>query len=123
MLVKIILFKIFYDNILDFIMKVYRNSPEFPNGGKFSQYFEKNLNVGDEIKLLGPFGNMKYEGWGVFKLKGVPLHEKKKVGLIAGGSGITPMLSIAQASLLADDGLEINFVYSNKTKDDILCKQ
>ncbi len=53
----------------------------------------------------------------------MPLQEKKKVGLIAGGSGITPMLSIAQASLLADDGLEINFVYSNKTKDDILCKQ
>ena len=38
---------------------------------------------------------MKYEGWGVFKLKGVPLQEKKKVGLIAGGSGITPMLSLA----------------------------
>jgi cytochrome-b5 reductase len=35
----------------DFIMKVYRSNPEFPNGGKFSQFFEKNLNVGDEMKL------------------------------------------------------------------------
>jgi NAD(P)H-flavin reductase len=47
---------------------------------------------------------------------------KKKVALLAGGSGITPMYSIAAASSYAKDGLEVHFLFSNKTKDDILIK-
>ena len=49
--------------------------------------------------------------------------KKTKIGLLAGGSGITPMYAIALASSLAKDGLEISFLYSNKTKDDILIKK
>merc|ERR1712070_1138202 len=51
------------------------------------------------------------------------LKPKTKVGLIAGGSGITPLYAVALASSLAQDGLEIWFLYSNKTKDDILCRE
>jgi ferredoxin-NADP reductase len=47
---------------------------------------------------------------------------KQRVCLLAGGSGITPMYSIALASSLAKDGVEVWFLFSNKTKDDILCK-
>jgi len=32
------------------------------------------------------------------------------------------MFSIAQASSLAKDGVDITFLYSSKTKDDILCE-
>ena len=46
---------------------------------------------------------------------------KKWIGLIAGGTGITPCYSIAAASLLANDGIDIKLVFSNKTKEDILC--
>ena len=40
--------------------------------------------------------------------------------MLAGGSGITPIFSIAQASTLGKDGLEIHLLYSNKTRNDIL---
>ena len=49
-------------------------------------------------------------------------HTKTKIGLIAGGSGITPMYAVAQASALAKDGCQVTFLFMNKTKDDILCK-
>ena len=52
----------------------------------------------------------------------IALPQKKKVALLAGGSGITPIFSIAQASTLSQDGLEIWLLYSNKTKKDILLK-
>jgi ferredoxin-NADP reductase len=48
------------------------------------------------------------------------LPNKTKVGLIAGGTGITPLFSIAQASCLANDKLNIKLIYSNKTKKDVL---
>ena len=32
------------------------------------------------------------------------------------------MFSIAQSSLYANDGVELFFLYSNKTENDILCK-
>jgi ferredoxin-NADP reductase len=69
----------------------------------------------------GPIGKLKYHGFGKFVMNSSTLPIKKNVGLLAAGSGITPMLSIAQASCLAEDGLNIKFVYSNKTKNDIMC--
>lgn len=101
---------------------MYREDPAFPDGGKFTQHFEKNVNVGDSVICEGPIGMIKYQGHGKFMLKKKQLKHKKKIGLLAGGSGITPMYSIALASSLAKDGLEIWFLFSNKSKDDILCK-
>jgi ferredoxin-NADP reductase len=86
-----------------------------------SQYLE-TLNVGNSIKCRGPVGKLKYFGNGTFEKFGVPLENKTKIGLIAGGTGITPMLSIAQASLLSGEGFKISMLYSNKTLGDILCK-
>ena len=66
---------------------------------------------------------INYKGFGSFLFKKKPLDNKKtKVGLIAGGTGITPFYSIALASLLGNDGLQIRLLYANKTKDDILIK-
>ena len=42
--------------------------------------------------------------------------------LLAGGTGITPLFSIAQASILAKDGMTIMLLVSNKTKNDIFLK-
>jgi len=79
-----------------FAIKIYRKSNEFPNGGAFSQGLENNFKVGDYITVSGPVGMMKYNGYGKFLHKNEPLkHIKKRVGLIAGGSGLTPLLSVA----------------------------
>ena len=51
---------------------------------------------------------------------GKKVNNKKRIGFIVGGTGITPMFSIALASTRANDGLEIVFLCSNKTKNDML---
>ena len=79
------------------------------------------MHVGDSVMCEGPIGRLRYHGHGNFKLLKNELKPKTKVGLIAGGSGITPLLAIAQASILAEDGLEVTLLFSNKTKGDILC--
>jgi hypothetical protein len=39
--------------------------------------------------INGPKGRLIYEGFGKFKLGGKPV-QKKTIGLISGGTGITP---------------------------------
>ena len=54
---------------------------------------------GETIDFRGPNGNLVYEGNGVFAIKPdkkAPAVKRKykQVGMIAGGSGITPMLQV-----------------------------
>lgn len=71
------------------------------------------------MKMEGPMGLLNYMGHGNFIIKKQPI-KKTKIGIIAGGTGITPCFQLVQASTLAKDGLSISMIYSNKTKDDIL---
>ena len=71
--------------------------------------------------MEGPRGRNQYLGYGKFLIKKKPF-TKTKVGLIAGGTGIAPLFQILQASTLANDGLQMVLIYSNKTKEDILMK-
>jgi cytochrome-b5 reductase len=50
--------------------------------GAMSQHIE-TLNIGDEIAVRGPHGLMQYTP-----------NMKKHVGMIAGGSGVTPMIQV-----------------------------
>lgn len=47
--------------------------------------------VGDYIDIMGPLGVNEYLGAGVFKLPGRTI-TVKHVGMMAGGTGLTPML-------------------------------
>ena len=76
------------------------------------------------MRCSGPIGKVNYRGWGKFLVMNKELTGKKtKIGLLAGGSGFTPMYAIALASSLAKDGVEIKFLFSNKTKNDIFCER
>lgn len=55
-------------NTVDFVIKVYRPTDEFPEGGKMTRYLE-SLNVGDEVKMKGPLGRIRYSGNGLFNVK------------------------------------------------------
>ena len=61
-------------------------------------------------------------GFGQFTKGRKKLAFKKDVVLLCAGSGLTPHLSIAQASLLAKDDTRISMLYCNKTINDIMCK-
>ena len=104
-----------------YVIKIYRPHKDFPNGGKFTQALEK-VNVGESLKFKGPVGYIKYHGNGEFIWNGVALPRKSKIGLLLGGTGVTPGLSMASASILGKDGCDVKLLNFNKTKDDILCQ-
>ena len=64
---------------------------------------------------------MENHGYGHFKYMGKFIPQRKmRVGFVCGGTGITPLFSMMQASVLAKDGVKYHFLTSNKCKDDIL---
>merc|ERR1712070_1113366 len=65
---------------------------------------------------------MGYHGNGEF-LSGKKKLSCKKLGMIAGGTGITPMLQVA-AAILDDpnDSTEVSLIYANQTEGDILVR-
>jgi cytochrome-b5 reductase len=79
----------------DLLIKVYRPNvhPKFPDGGKLTPFLE-SLNIGDTIQITGPRGKIRYLGHGVLEFKtdtGPVRRTYKKIGMVAGGTGITPM--------------------------------
>lgn len=115
---------------VDFVIKVYFKNvhPKFPEGGKMSQHLE-NLNIGDTINVRGPSGLLTYEGKGDFNIrpskKDAPvLKHATKVGMIAGGTGITPMLQLIRAVLKnSTDQTELYLLFANQTENDILLRE
>lgn len=76
------------------MVKIYfaNQHPRFPEGGKMSQHLE-SLAVGDAIEVKGPLGHVHYMGQGRYTLDG-EAHLARHVSMIAGGTGITPMLQV-----------------------------
>ncbi|KAF3766494.1 hypothetical protein M406DRAFT_37509 [Cryphonectria parasitica EP155] len=92
--------------ILDLIIKVY------PDGLLTGKYLA-NLSVGDEVLFRGPKGAMRYR-------RGLC----KKIGMLAGGTGITPMYQLVRA-ICEDprDATEVSLIYANRTEGDILLRE
>ena len=114
---------------VDFVIKVYFKDvhPKFPNGGKMSQYLN-NLQIGDKTLLKGPKGNITYKGKGRFDIKKAGVYMTpptvKKIGFIAGGTGITPVLQVIRAIMRdPQDHTEMFLIYANQTEDDILLRE
>ncbi|XP_051544500.1 NADH-cytochrome b5 reductase 3 [Myxocyprinus asiaticus] len=114
---------------VDLVVKIYYKNihPKFPEGGKMSQYLE-SLRIGDTIDFRGPSGLLVYEGRGSFAIrpdkKSPPvIKTAKHVGMIAGGTGITPMLQIIQAVMKNPmDKTVCYLLFANQTEKDILLR-
>jgi len=90
---------------LDFLIKVY---PQ----GKMSTHID-SLKIGDTLELMGPIGNLKYTP------KMYPM-----IGMIAGGTGITPLYQIIQHVLTdPQDTTSITLLYANNQEIDILLRE
>jgi cytochrome-b5 reductase len=116
------------DGYVDFVLKIYYANvhPKFPEGGKMSQYMD-GLKIGDSLLMKGPKGHLEYQGRGKFSIKKkgeVVEYRVKNVGMIAGGTGITPMLQVIQA-VLADpsDRTQLWLIFANQTEEDILLRK
>lgn len=113
---------------VDFVIKVYfPQEPKFPTGGQMSQHLE-SLRIGDTMEMKGPKGHLDYKGQGNFTItkgnKGIKEYSMKNIGMIAGGTGITPMLQVIRA-ILKDpkDTTEVWLIFANQTEEDILLRQ
>lgn len=85
-----------------------------------SQAYEKGnisrhvslLKIGDRLKVKGPKGKFIYSP-----------DLARELGMIAGGTGITPMLQIIRAALKnPQDKTKLSLIYANVNVEDILLK-
>ena len=78
--------------------------------GEVSPYLTDELRPGDKIELRGPIG-----GYFVWEpSEGGPLM------LVAGGSGIVPLMAMIRTRAAADDDTETRLLYSTRSQDDII---
>ena len=115
---------------VDFVIKVYFAGvhPKFPAGGQLTQHLE-SLPIGAAVEMRGPKGRLSYAGRGRIEIEeyGEPTPDVRtvqRIGMIAGGTGITPMLQIIRA-VFADpeDTTELALIFANKSVDDILLRK
>lgn len=79
--------------------------------GNISRYLSL-LTLGQTVRVKGPKGQFKYEA-------GLVAH----LGMIAGGTGITPMLQIIRAIMKnPKDKTKVSLIYANVGFEDILLK-
>ncbi|XP_075730930.1 NADH-cytochrome b5 reductase 3-like [Rhipicephalus microplus] len=110
----------------DIMVKIYPAgvSRKHPNGGLMSQYLD-GLKPGDKIEIQGPKGRFVYEGHGQFATaEGRRLPLVTRLGLVAAGSGVTPMLQLLR-HLLADnaDQTTVMMIDVNSSEQDIIARQ
>ncbi|TKZ22051.1 phenylacetate-CoA oxygenase/reductase subunit PaaK [Shimia litoralis] len=84
------------------------------DGGAFSTWANEDLKVGDTLQAMPPMG-------GFFSALDAG-NEKNYLGF-AGGSGITPVLSILKTTLAAEPNSTFTLVYANKGVNTIMFRE
>ncbi|OIW02416.1 hypothetical protein TanjilG_05009 [Lupinus angustifolius] len=108
----------------ELVVKIYFKGmhPKFPNGGTMSQHLD-SLPIGSVLEVKGPLGHIEYNGRGNFLVHGKDKFAKR-LAMLAGGTGITPIYQVVQAILKdPEDQTEMHVVYANRTEDDILLRE
>lgn len=101
----------------------------YPAPAKMSQHVEQ-MQLGDSIDVRGPLGHLEYLGRGQFSIKRrkPTKHTQEvqvsRIGMIAGGTGITPMMQIVreicQHEKAGKGQVELSLIFANRSKEDIL---
>ncbi|KDQ16711.1 hypothetical protein BOTBODRAFT_43300 [Botryobasidium botryosum FD-172 SS1] len=88
----------------DLVVKAYEQ-------GNISKYLSL-LKIGDKVRVKGPKGQFNYHA-----------SLSRELGMICGGTGITPMLQVIRAALKNPlDRTKLSLIYANVTFEDILLK-
>jgi ferredoxin-NADP reductase len=83
-------------------------------GGKVSHFLNDHMKPGMELEVLGPSGSFTPE-----PSAGGARH----LVLLAGGSGITPLISIARTVLATEPATSVSLIYGNRREQDILFRE
>ena len=81
---------------------------ELPDG-EVSPYLVRGVAVGDQLEVRGPVG-----GWFVWRPG-----DETAVQLIAGGSGVVPLMSMARAHAAAGSSAEFRLLYSARAPESV----
>ncbi|XP_049511091.1 NADH-cytochrome b5 reductase 2-like [Dermacentor silvarum] len=108
------------------MVKVYHTgvSEKFPEVGLMSQFLD-TVPLGAKLKIQGPRGRFVYEGQGRFvTVDGSRLPQATWLGLVAAGSGVTPMLQLLRHALVDEtDETKIKMIDVNSTEEDIIARR
>lgn len=80
------------------------------NDGEVSPYLASTLKVGEQVELRGPVG-----GWFVWR----PTDTAPAL-LVAGGSGIVPLMAMIRARKAASSRVPFRLIYSARTRGDVI---
>ncbi|WP_109830866.1 ferredoxin--NADP reductase [Reichenbachiella versicolor] len=80
--------------------------------GLMSNYVNDNFKIGDSVRIMEPMGTFT-----------IDVNPKKHVYLIGGGSGITPLLSIAKSTLSVNEQSKVSLIYANRDINSIIFKE
>ena len=81
------------------------------DGGAFSTWATRDLRPGDAVEVLPPAGSFGPH---------LDPAQARRYGLVAAGSGITPVLSIAASVLDVEPGSDVLLVYGNRSQDAVM---
>jgi ferredoxin-NADP reductase len=76
-------------------------------GGRVSSHLHAHAAVGMRMRVLGPSGEFART-------------PARKLVLIAGGSGITPMMALLRTLLPSEPELEVSLIYANRGANDVM---
>ncbi|MBR5441810.1 MAG: iron-sulfur cluster-binding domain-containing protein [Clostridia bacterium] len=82
-------------------------------GGLMSRYIFDTWEVGTKVQASAPAGNFEYQ----------PLRDAETVICLAGGSGITPFVSMANAIADGDEDFNMVLLYGSRSYDNILFRE
>ncbi len=82
-------------------------------GGLMSNYLNDNAKAGQELRLMEPIGNFT---------TGFDSANARHIVLFGGGSGITPLISIAKSALDQEPNSKVSLIYANQNIDTVIFK-
>lgn len=88
----------------------YRITVKAVEGGIASNYILQNWRVGIEVEISGPLGGLTYE----------PLRDAQHIVGVAGGVGVSPFFSLAQAIADGDEDCDLTLLYGVRRPKDFL---
>jgi ring-1,2-phenylacetyl-CoA epoxidase subunit PaaE len=80
-------------------------------GGRVSNQLNDTISEGDELAVLGPSGSFIVEPRAV---------NQRHLIMIAGGSGITPIISILETVLRVEPHSQVTLIYGNRGWNDVI---
>jgi ring-1,2-phenylacetyl-CoA epoxidase subunit PaaE len=83
------------------------------DNGLMSNHLPDTLKVGDRVKVMEPMGQFVTE---------YDMSQKRHLILFAGGSGITPMMSIIKSIINQEPDSIVSLIYCNRDIDSIIFK-